>query len=112
MMARPTYLDHLADFERERQGEILRTLELHLADHRFDQAHRTLSAFEMEVAERQLPLERMGLSAVAVRALNRAGIETGQQLRDATDAELDAMPAVSLETVRTIKAARQRLQEA
>jgi hypothetical protein len=104
-------LDHLADFERERQGEVLRTLELHLADHRFDAAHRTLSAFELEISERQLPLERMGLSAVAVRALNRSGIETGQQLRDATDAELDAMPAVSLETVRAIKAARQRLQE-
>jgi hypothetical protein len=111
MMARPTYLDHLADFERERQGEILRTLELHLAEHRFDQAHRTLSAFELEVSERQLPLERMGLSAVAVRSLNRAGIETGQQLRDATDSELDALVA-GLETIRSIKAARQRMLEA
>lgn len=112
MIGRPTYLDHLADFERERQGEILRTLELHLAEHRFDQAHRTLSAFELEIAERQLPLERMGLSSIAVRALNRAGIETGQQLRDATDAELDTLPAVGLETIRVIKAARQRLLEA
>jgi hypothetical protein len=104
-------LDHLSDFERERQGEVLRAIELHLAGHRWGQAHRTLSAYELEVSERQLPLERMGLSSVAVRALNRAGIETGQQLRDATDAELDALVA-GLETIRSIKAARQRMLEA
>lgn len=111
MIARPNYLKHLARFESERQGEVLRTLELHLAGHRFDQAHRTLSAYELEVAERQLPLERMGLSRVAVRALNRIGIESSQQLREAGDDVLDGLVAVSSETIRVIKAAKQRLIE-
>jgi predicted RecB family nuclease len=106
-------LDLLADFERGRQGEILRAVELHVAAHRFDQAHRTIDSYELEVRERQLPLETLGIAAQPARALNRVGIETVEQLRAASPEQIDTVAAAgtTLESVARIKAIWQRLQE-
>jgi len=111
--ARPFYLDLMTDFERGRQGEILRAVELHLADHRFDALHRTIDAYQLEVAERQLPLESLGIAAQPARALNRVGIQTVEDLRAASAEQLDAVAAAgtTLESVARIKAIWQRLQE-
>jgi hypothetical protein len=111
--ARPFYLDLLSDFERGRQGEILRAVELHLAAHRFGEAHRTIDAYQFEVAERQLPLESLGIAAQPARALNRLGIESVEDLRAASTEQLDTVAAAgtTLESVARIKCIWQRLQE-
>ncbi len=111
--ARPFYLDLMTAFERNRQGEILRTLELHLSDHRWDALHRTIDAYQLEVAEHQRPLECLGIAAQPVRALHRVGILTVEDLRAASAEQLDTVAAAgtTLESVARIKAIWQRLQE-
>jgi hypothetical protein len=111
MICKPYYIELLDQFERDRQAEILRTLELHIADQRFGQAHRTLAAYELEVQERQLPLESLGIAPHHAAALIRAGIETATQLRDCSDSVLDELRGVTLEAVAKLKSIRQRLLE-
>jgi hypothetical protein len=111
MIARPFYLGLLAAWEAERQAEVLRTIELHLADQRFEQAHRTIASYELEIAERQLPLESVGVAPQVAAALIRAGVETVQQLRDCDDELLASLRGVSGEMVAKLKAIRQQLLE-
>ena len=113
MIARPFYLDLLTDFERQRQDEVLRTVQLHLADHRFDAAQRTIEAYQQEVAQQQYPLESLGLTPQPVRALNRLGIYSVSDLRGATADQLDqaAQTGTTGELVERIKGIWQRLQE-
>ena len=108
MLARPKYLDQLSQFEKERQGEVLRTCELWLARHEFDKARQQIDLYQEEVARQQYPLEVAGIRPVAIRSLNRAGIHTLTELRNASDELLDGLTehGATLETISYIKSAQ------
>ena len=84
----PYCLQQLADFERERIAQTLRKLELALAADDIGRAHRILSVFDEENQEQRRPLEALGIRSDVVLLLNRAGVETVQQLRNMTTTRL------------------------
>jgi hypothetical protein len=108
MHARPKYLDQLSRFEKERQGEVLRQCELWLARYEFDKARQQLDLYQQEVAQQQYPLEVAGIRPVAIRSLNRAGIFSLVELRNASDELLAGLTehGASLETISYIKSAQ------
>jgi hypothetical protein len=110
MEAKPTCLQQLADFERERIDETLRKLELALAADDIGRAHRILNVFDQENQEQRRPLEALGLRAEVVSILNRAGVDTVQALREVSTETLRGLRGLTDSNLRQLFEIRATLE--